>query len=175
MRWRRKPPFAELYREHSREVYDWFRKQTRDHETAADLTAETFARCLERYGRVRAAGGERTAMAWIFAVAHNVLREHRRSGRSETSARERLGIHIDHASPADEIEQRLSASHTRPALERALQELPADQRTTLRLRIIDELGYAEIAQRLSCSEPAARQRVARALATLKLELKGTQP
>ena len=68
----------------AREVYNWFRKQTRDHETAADLTAETFARCLQRYGRDEAAGGERTAMAWIFAIAHNVLRQHRRSARSET-------------------------------------------------------------------------------------------
>jgi RNA polymerase sigma-70 factor (ECF subfamily) len=169
---RRKPAFAQLYREHAREVYDWFRRRTRDHESAADLTAETFARALQHYGRVRVEGGERTAMAWIFAIAHNVLREYRRTGRIHASARGRLGIRVDHEPQAEDIERRLSAEEARPELERALGELPADQRTTLRLRIVEELGYAEIAQRLSCSEPAARQRVARALATLKLELKG---
>ncbi len=47
--WRRKPPFAGLYREHSREVYNWFRKETRDHKVAADLTAETCLLAVRRW------------------------------------------------------------------------------------------------------------------------------
>lgn len=175
MRWRRKPGFGDLYRKHAREVYDWFRARTPNHETAAELTAETFARGLERYGRVRSPGGEATAIAWIFGIAKNVLREHRRQDVRSDSARRRLGLASPQPWPGDEIESRLTAQREGPLLERALNGLPEEQQATLRMRIVDELGYAEIARRLACSEPAARQRVARALAALKLELKAWTP
>ena len=105
--WKRKPEFSALYREHAREVYAWFRKRTGSHETAADLTAETFARGLERYWRVRGSGGEGAAIAWIFGIAQNVLREHARSNRIQRSVAARLGMTLESAVVADDIEARL--------------------------------------------------------------------
>jgi RNA polymerase sigma factor (sigma-70 family) len=40
------------------------------------------------------------------------------------------------------------------------------ERDAVRLRVVDELGYAEIAARLGCTEGAARTRVHRGLARL---------
>ena len=50
-----------------------------------------------------------------------------------------------------------------PELERALAELPADQRRALELRVVSELRYDEVAARLECTPVAARLRVSRAL------------
>jgi RNA polymerase sigma-70 factor (ECF subfamily) len=51
-------------------------------------------------------------------------------------------------------------------LERALAQLPAHERDAVDLRVIDELGYDEIAQHLEIKPAAARLRVSRALRRL---------
>jgi RNA polymerase sigma-70 factor (ECF subfamily) len=48
--------------------------------------------------------------------------------------------------------------------------LPADERAAVRARVIDELGYGEIARSLGCSEMVVRKRVSRGLARLRAGL-----
>jgi DNA-directed RNA polymerase specialized sigma24 family protein len=55
----------------------------------------------------------------------------------------------------------------------ALGGLKGDQREAVILRVIDGLGYAAVADRLGCSEPAARARVSRGLRELGLRLATT--
>jgi RNA polymerase sigma factor (sigma-70 family) len=54
-----------------------------------------------------------------------------------------------------------------------LGDLPADQRTALLARIVDERPYDEIASELRCSEAVIRQRVHRGLRRLRSGLEGT--
>lgn len=60
------------------------------------------------------------------------------------------------------------------ALTHALAGLPASQVDTLRLRVMEDLPYSEVARRLGCSEGAARVRVSRGLARLHQELGGSR-
>jgi RNA polymerase sigma-70 factor (ECF subfamily) len=48
-----------------------------------------------------------------------------------------------------------------------LDELPAEQRAALELRVVDELDYGEIGERLDVNAATARTRVHRALKTLR--------
>ena len=52
--------------------------------------------------------------------------------------------------------------------------LPADQLQALRLRVIDEREYDEIARDLQCSEAVVRKRVSRALHTLRARAGGSR-
>ena len=85
----------------------------------------------------------------------------------ETRAREHLGLPLDLA--ADDgytaIEERLSP---RTALAAALDQLPEHEREALELRVMDELPYDEVAERLALRPAAARLRVSRALRRLAL-------
>ncbi len=54
----------------------------------------------------------------------------------------------------------------------ALEQLPDDQAEAVTLRVIDELGYDELAARLQCSESVARQRVSRGLRRLRAQMEG---
>jgi RNA polymerase sigma factor (sigma-70 family) len=66
----------------------------------------------------------------------------------------------------DAREERLSPRHS---LARALAELPEHERDALELRIVDELPYKEVAERLEIRPAAARRlRVSRALRRLAL-------
>lgn len=154
--------FASFYRRHVSTVYGWF--QRRLEWAASDLTAETFAQAWLSRRRFR---DERdgSALPWLLGIARNVLRDSARRDRIETKAREKLGLPLDLA--ADDgythVEERLSP---RQALADAFEGLPDHERQALELRVIDELPYPEVADRLAIRPAAARLRVSRALRRL---------
>ena len=83
--------FCVFYDRHARALLAWLRRETEDSETAADLTAETFAQGLRSLRRFRgeASGSGR---AWLYAIARHLLGRHRVSGKREIEARRELGI-----------------------------------------------------------------------------------
>lgn len=156
--------FAELYARHVAAVHDWFRRRVPG--TAADLTAETFAQAWLSRRRFRDRR-EGSALPWLLGIARNVLYETLRRDRAATRARERLGLPLDLADDDGyaEVENRLSP---RADLARALAELPEHERRALELRVLDELPYEAVAERLDVRPAAARLRVSRALRRLAL-------
>ncbi|HEX3833092.1 MAG TPA: RNA polymerase sigma factor [Solirubrobacteraceae bacterium] len=154
--------FSELYTRHVGDVHAWLSRRIAW--AANDLTAETFARALlsiDRFSDDR----EGTALPWLLGIARHVLLETVRQDRIETRARERLGLPLDLAvdDGFSEVEERLSP---RRALERQLDALPPGEREALKLRVVDELPYDELAGRLDIRPAAARLRVSRALRRL---------
>ena len=53
-------------------------------------------------------------------------------------------------------------------------ELPADQRTAIQARVLDERAYLDIASELGTSETAVRMRVSRGLASLRGRLRNAR-
>lgn len=163
--------FAVFYERYEGAVLAYFRRRVGTPELAADLAAETFAQALVSRGRYRP-GAENSAVAWLFGIAGHVLGRSARRGAVEDRARRRLGfteLVLDDAQliEIDEL------SSERAALA-ALRSLPVDQREAVRARILDEKPYAEVAEQLRCSEPAARKRVSRGLAALRNRLEDTR-
>jgi RNA polymerase sigma factor (sigma-70 family) len=158
--------FSELYARHAATVYGWLR--VRIEWAASDLTAETFARAWLSRARFR---DERdgSALPWLLGIAANLLADAVRHDRIETRARERLGLPVDlaHEDGYTEVEQRLSP---RLALKRHLDELAPGERDALELRIVRELSYEEVAERLEIRPAAARLRVSRALRRLAVSV-----
>ena len=70
----------------------------------------------------------------------------------------------------ERIEDLVDLAPIREALREAMAGLPDEQRAALELRVIDELPYPTVAERLGCAEAAARQRVSRGLRRLALVL-----
>ena len=154
--------FAELYTRHVAAVHAWLSQRLSW--AASDLTAETFARALLSRDRFRDEH-DGSALPWLIGIARNVLRETARHDRIETRARERLGLPVDliNEDGFTEVEERLSP---RVALQRQLNALPPGEREALGLRVIDELPYDQVAEKLNIGPPAARLRVSRALRRL---------
>jgi RNA polymerase sigma factor (sigma-70 family) len=158
----------ELYVGHARRIAGYLMRATRDAEAAADLTAETFAAALLARERYRSDMG--TPTTWLYAIAANKLKDWRRRGYTEDRARRRLQIERPALSEADVAEfGRLADEVTADAL---LEELPAEQRTALRARVLDDRAYGEIAMAEGVSEAVIRQRVSRGLASLRQRIGG---
>ena len=73
--------FGRFYDRYVRALLGFFQRRTGDPETAADLTAETFAAALVARRRYRPQSD--TAAAWLFGIAHHKLSDYRRRGRSK--------------------------------------------------------------------------------------------
>jgi RNA polymerase sigma factor (sigma-70 family) len=124
-----------------------------------DVTAETFAQAWLSRDRFRDDHGG-SAVPWLLGIARNVLRETIRLDRVETRARERLGLPLDLAAEDGfaAVEERLSP---RTALVAALSKLPEHEREALELRVMGDLPYDQVAERLAIRPAAARLRVSR--------------
>ena len=153
--------FRALYERYAARVLAFHLRRSRDEDAAHDLTAETFAQAWLARERFRdEAGG--TAGPWLFAIARNVVRASVRRRILERRACERLGLPAE-ASAAPE-ESWLDG------MDDVLSDLPAGQRDAVRLRVLDDLAYEQVAAALGVSEQAARVRVHRGLSALRARL-----
>jgi RNA polymerase sigma-70 factor (ECF subfamily) len=155
--------FRALYERYARRVHGFHLRRTRDADAAHDLTAETFAEAWLARGRFRdEAGG--SAGPWLYAIARHVLLASVRKRALERSATERLGVfeRLDREpSEAQPDESWLEG------LDEALDDLPPGQREAIELRVVADLAYEQVAERLGTTPRAARVRVSRGLAALR--------
>ena len=159
--------FRDFYERYSEEILGYFRRRTTDRDAALELTAETFSRAWVTRERFEDRH-EGSAAPWLFGIARNVLLMSIRRGAVERRAAERLGVleRLD-------LDRRAAAT---PGVEWAfgadelLDSLPLSQREALRLRVVDELTYDEVADALGTTRSAARVRVHRALTALRKRL-----
>jgi RNA polymerase sigma factor (sigma-70 family) len=155
-------PFAAFYRRHERLVAGWLVRQTGRPDLAADLTAEVFAAAYIAAPRFRP--GPEPAAAWLLGIARNKLLRSLRKERTEASARRRLAmstVQIDDDAIA------AIASIDGSELLAFLDDLPQGQRDAVRARVVEDLGYGELATRLNVTEQVARKRVSRGLHQLR--------
>jgi RNA polymerase sigma-70 factor (ECF subfamily) len=157
--------FGVFYRRHVHAVHGYFRRRVFDVETAFDLTAETFAAALRAVPRYEPR--PEPARAWLFGIARNTLLEALRRGQVEDRARRALAMEPIALDQADIVELELLAET--PALD-AIEDLPHDHRAAVMARHVDGESYAEIAERLACSQSVVRQRVSRGLSKLRTRL-----
>src|SRR5436190_14221514 len=139
-----------------------------DAEVALDLTAETFAQAFRGRRGFRGTT-EVEARAWLLTIARRQVARYLRRGALDRRAVERLGIQVPRLEPgeAEEIERRACLPQLRAAVAAALEHIGEDQREALRLRVVEECSYEQIADILGVNESAVRARVSRGLRALQ--------
>ena len=165
--------FRALYDRHARTVYAFFRRRTENDNVALELTAETFAQAWTSRRRFRDLSGG-TAGPWLFTIAHRLLVRAVSRQRLESSALKRLQVDLDSRAPSELVPSAEWLDDVDADIAAALAELPAEQRQAIELRVLSDMPYGRIAERLGCSPLAVRIRVSRGLATLRSRLEGSQ-
>ncbi len=163
--------FAEFYDAYAERVLVFLARRVFDVEAAFDLLSETFATALERRSQFRGDSPEEE-QGWLFAIARSELSHFWRSGKVERSALARLGVPVPGLSDPEleRIEHLAGVASLAAPLADAMASLPEDQRRAVELRVVDECGYGQVADRLGITEQTARARVSRGLRTLAREL-----
>jgi RNA polymerase sigma-70 factor (ECF subfamily) len=167
--------FDGLYRREGEGVLMFFARRTLDPDVALDLTAETFAQAYIGWSRLRGEADEQR-QAWLYTIARRRLSHYLRKGRVERSGLRRLGIQLPsmHEDDLTLIDERAGLGELRAALSVELSRLSDEQQRALRLRIVEEQPYEDVARTLGISEMAARARVSRGLRALANALEPMQ-
>ncbi len=160
--------FAELFQRHSREIGRYVTRRVGPG-PAEDIVAETFLVAFRRrdsYDR-----GHRDARPWLYGIATNVIRRHRRDEVRALRALERTGVDPALAeSFADQVNGQVAAAATSRLLAPVLARLDAQQRDVLLLIAWAGLTIDEVAEVLSIPQGTARSRLNRARTKLRAAL-----
>lgn len=158
---------ARLYRAEARRMTGFLVRRTHDPEVAVDLVAETFASALEDRAQFRG-GDDAAAIAWLYAIARNLLNGWYRRGEVEQRAVARLGIQRPELGEAEyeRLVELGGLAEVRARLVAGLGVLPEDQRRAVLLRVVEECSYTEASRVLGVTQQVARARVSRGLRAL---------
>jgi RNA polymerase sigma-70 factor, ECF subfamily len=159
--------FVALYRREADLVLRFCARRVLDPETALDLCAETFAQAFRSRRGFRGTT-ELEARGWLLTIARRQVARYLRKGALDRRARDALGIQTPRLQDGDaeEIERLAGLAPLRQALAEELSRLGGDQREALRLRVVEDLPYPEVACSLGVTEATARARVSRGLRAL---------
>jgi len=159
--------FETLYSRHRGPLFRFMLHQVREHGTAEELYQDVWQRVITARERYRP---EARFSTWLFQIAHNRLTDHWRAQQhrppAPTDAVERAEREADPQTP----ERQLSAFEERRRLQLALQELPADQREVVLLRLEQELSLEQIGEITGVGRETVKSRLRYALDKLRLRL-----
>jgi len=168
--------FAELYDRHAPALHRFAARRLGD-DAADDVIAETFLAAFRR--REHYDSRRPDARPWLYGIASRVIGRHRRAEIRRLRALARIGVdsRVDAggSDEVDEVDDRLTASGTRPALARALAALAPEHRDVLLLVAWADLSYEEVAQALEIRVGTVRSRLNRARRRVRAELTATDP
>ena len=126
-----------------------------------DVAGEVFVQVVRDLDRFR--GDERDFRAWVFTIAHRrAIDDLRKRGRRPVSPVE-PEILAETAGAGGDVHDDATASLDEQAVRAAIDELPADQRAVLLLRILGDLTIEEIAKTLGKRTGAVKALQRRAL------------
>ncbi|KFG00476.1 RNA polymerase sigma70 factor [Streptomyces scabiei] len=165
--------FAVLYDRYADTVHRYAARRLGP-EAAEDLMAETFVTAFQRrhtYDMERA-----DARPWLFGIATNLVRRHRRAEARRFRALARLPAPVEHEEAvADRAVARAGATGVRRELAAALAGLSARHRDVVLLVAWAGLDYEEAARALDVPVGTIRSRLNRARGRLREALGGSDP
>lgn len=135
----------------------------RDAATADDLVQETLLRAC---GRAPEFENQGHAQAWLYTVLHNLFVSRARREQSGRRALSQVGAALDHERSATGA----SPGFLLPSLQRALEALPEQFASALRLVDMEDHSYAEAAALLGVPVGTVMSRLFRGRRRLALSL-----
>ena len=155
--------FDDTLARHGAEIYRFALHLTRNRPDADDLYQETALKAYRAWARLPCDANHR---AWLYRITSNTfLSDKRKSSRLRSLDADGTADTIPAASRDDD--RRLDAGVLLREVEAFIEALPPKQRVALVQRKYLDIGYAEIAATLGCTEEAARRSVHEALKKLR--------
>jgi RNA polymerase sigma-70 factor (ECF subfamily) len=150
--------FEALYRAYWQRLYAFAFRYMHTKEDAEEIAQEIFFRIWRGRAHWVPAGPVRN---YLYLAVRNAARD--RLARTAVARRWRL----TQVETPPEVQPDLDAADLVAAVERALAELPPKRSAVCKLRLVDGLSYAQIAQRLGISDKTVETQLARGLKFLR--------
>ncbi|MBB5736456.1 RNA polymerase sigma-70 factor (ECF subfamily) [Xanthomonas arboricola] len=145
-----------LYTDHHGWLQGWLRRKLGDAFVAADLAQDTFISVIS----AGAADQIREPRPFLATIARRLMAHRQRRKLLETSYLELLAALPEELAPSPELQ--LLALEAVQQVDQALDGLPPKVKEAFLLAHLQELSYAQIAQRLGVSSSSVKQYLTRA-------------
>jgi len=169
--------FAELVDRHEKRLWNFLRRFVRDEATAEDLLQEVFLRVVKSAADWQPSAKVST---WLFTIARNLCTDQARRAefrRTESLDQVKAGDgdsglrRIDRVAAASgDAETEAMGREIASLVDRAVGELPLEQREVFLMREVMDMSFAEIAAQVGASEPTVKSRMRYALQRLRSKL-----
>jgi RNA polymerase sigma factor (sigma-70 family) len=154
--------FGRLFDRHSRVLFLYLARRI-DDAVAEDLLSETFLVAFERRGALDPGRGD--ALPWLFGIATNLLRRHR---RQELRAYRAYARSVDLDTDDTELsDDRIDMNAALADVARALEHMPRAVHETVLLFAWAELTYEQISAAMGVPIGTVRSRLNRARTALR--------
>jgi RNA polymerase sigma-70 factor (ECF subfamily) len=178
--------FEKLLARYEKPIWSFLRRFVRDADAAEDLLQEVFLRVVRDAQESGPAWkGEAKFSTWLYTIARNLCidRARRTAVRGSGSAspspsmdgatdgdRETATLHERIAATGPSTDAVVAGRQAARRIDRAVAELPDDQREVFLMREVMEMPFAEIASVVGVSEPTVKSRMRYALEKLRAAL-----
>lgn len=152
--------FIDLYDLYIDKIYRFLFYRNSHHETAEDLTSQTFLKAFDNIQSFDDNKG--TFQAWLYRIAYNLLVDHYRKAKPTFDL-----SYAEHAPSSDNTEQLVEDYFNKQQVQELLQQLPEATQELITLRIWEELPYSEIAKILNKTENSLKMQFSRAISMLR--------
>lgn len=142
--------FTRLYDGYVERIYRYVYFRVSDDTATEDLVSQVFLKAWQNLDRYKT--GSSPFIAWLYAIARNLVIDHYRSKKEMLSIDEAVALPSDMESPDEQVQMRFDLE----AMRDGLQSLSADQQQVLILKYIAGLPNPDIAKIMNKQEGTIR-------------------
>ena len=157
--------FDELIRLYYDYVFGFLLKTTTDETLTEDLTQETFLKMIRSIETFDLSGSSGFG-TWLITIAKNCYIDHLRRNRVYLEDITSLPLEDEH-NVADEVERKLRYEQVLAAID----TLPPEQALAIRMKYVEDMTLAEIAERFGVQSKTIKSRIHDGTAKLRKKLK----
>jgi RNA polymerase sigma-70 factor (ECF subfamily) len=159
---------ATLINRHQSKIYGFIYSKISDRDLSDDIFQDTFIKVIKTL-KSNSYNEEGKFLPWVMRIAHNLIIDHFRRNKKmplyrETEEFSIFSIMTDNSMT---IENQLITEQVEKDLKKLIEELPADQKEVLVMRIYQDLSFKEISELTGVSINTALGRMRYALMNLR--------
>jgi len=159
---------ATLISRHQSKIYGFIYSKVADRDVADDIFQDAFIKVIKTL-KSNAYNEEGKFLPWVMRIAHNLIVDHFRRNKKMPVLREteEFSIFSIMSDNVPNVESSIISAQVESDLQKLIDELPADQREVLVMRMYQDLSFKEIAEITGVSINTALGRMRYALMNLR--------
>ena len=156
--------FSELVKRHQKGLLRLSMRFVKDLDKAQDIVQESF---IKSYEKLNTFEGRASFKSWLYQITVNTARNKLRENRHDFSDIEDVQLGVSAVAESNLVHKAIGE-----ILNLEINKLPFKQKTSLVLRIYEDLSFQEISEIMECPYDTAKANYRHALLKLKESLEG---
>ena len=157
-----------LINRYQSKIYGFIYSKIADRDVSDDIFQDTFIKVIKTL-KSNSYNEEGKFLPWVMRIAHNLIVDHFRKNKKMPMFREteEFSIFSIMSDNSPNVESQIITSQVESDLQKLIDELPADQREVLVMRMYQDLSFKEISELTGVSINTALGRMRYALMNLR--------